>query len=64
MLLLNNDEYASKTRIISRLQAAQKQFEKLEDTILSKKTADTSADTSQEEITIDRLVYELYGLFE
>ena len=40
----------------------QKPIIDLVDKILSAKQADSSADTSKEEVEIDRLVYALYGL--
>ena len=42
--------------------AMQRPFNRLVDSILSAKSADPTADTSEQEAEIDRLVYELYGL--
>ena len=40
----------------------QRPFIRLVDSIMAEKTSDPSADTSEQEAEIDRLVYELYGL--
>ncbi len=44
--------------------AEQRPFIRLADRILSAKAADPTADTSEQEAEIDRLVYTLYGLTE
>ena len=44
--------------------ATQRPFVRLVDRILEAKAADSDADTSELELKIDRMVYDLYGLTE